>query len=238
MFCSNCGNKLVDSAKFCSVCGNKLNNTDTAEVVVEMKTKNENGIPVDLLKCREIHISGSKLEFKDEVGRTLTVVYKTEGGILKTPAYDYEACKSNGTSYIYMNSKVKAGDGGFTQTAYSEDGQVIGSASYNGGLKSMAKTEIKIVDMNGQNYILEEEVGLVKGLFKVVAPPDYGIGALASARTGDMKIKAGGITIGMIQSIRGTGFNTYIIRDCQSVQQRIDIRLLILGLTVKTINIK
>lgn len=238
MFCSNCGNKLPDSAKFCSACGSKTNLAEKAETVTEVKASNNNGIPEDLQKCREIHIVGNKLEFKDEVGRTLTVVKQTEGGILKAPAFNYEACSSDGSPYIYMSSKVKDGDNSFTQTAYTKDGQVIGSASFNGGLKSMAKTEISIIDSNGRNYLLEEEVGMVKGLFKVVSPVDYGIGTLASARTGNMKIKAGGIAIGMIDSIRGAGHNTYIVRDCQSLQQRIDMRLLILGLTVKAINIK
>jgi len=52
----------------------------------------------------------------------------------------------------------------------------------------MAKTEITIETKDSEIFKLEENVGLVKGAFKVIAPVNYGIGSLLSSRTGDLII--------------------------------------------------
>lgn len=240
MFCTNCGTEISGEINFCPSCGFKQgqkNNESMGEV--KQNTQEENiEFPKDLLKCKELKVSGGKIEFTDESGKNVVTVVKTGGGVLKSASFEYLAIKSDGSPYVFMTSKVSEGDDGFTQTAFTTDGQTIGKASYNGGLKSMAKTLIRIVDKNGQDYKLEEEVGVVKGLFKIIAPPDHGIGNFASARTGDLMIKKGDMKIGLINSTRGSVHNTYRILDCNTLRERMDIRLIILGMTVKTHHIK
>jgi hypothetical protein len=240
MFCTNCGIKVKEGTNFCSECGTKQKFTDNNGSFNNENCSSEEKleIPESLLMCEELRIGGSTIEFTDETGKNVVTVINTNTGLLKSPSFEYLACERNGNPYTFMTSRVKDGDDKLSQTAFDIKGQMIGSAKCNSGLASMAKTEILIWGEEGKHIVLEEKVGFVKGLLKIIAPADYSIGVLASARTGNMDITYNGMRIGMIESTRGSVHNTYRILDCESLRQKVDIRLIILGMTVKAYYIK
>ncbi len=240
MECPKCGNQLIATVGFCGRCGFDLKQVNNQnEKTGNQGTSEENlTFPLDLMKCTEIRIEGQDTIFTDQTGKCIVSAVKTSGGIFKSNSFEYTAFDRNGNPYTFMQSGVQKGDSGFTQTAYDMNNEPIGNANYNGGLQSMAKTIIRIKDAHEKQYVLEEKVGLLKGFMKVISPPDHGIGLIASARTGKMEIKREDMTIGFIDSIRGSLFNTYRVLDCQNLRKNIDLRLVILGLTVKTLHTK
>lgn len=240
MFCSKCGTKIKDGSKFCSNCGNIVSNenfndnTSLVTYAMDLSDGRDMSIPAGVLNCKSLKVEDKKIEFSNEADENIVIVNKTSKGMLEPLALEFNGMNNDGSYETFMTSKHTASN---SDTIYDKEGNIIGSSLFNGHFKSIVKTVIKLKDKDGNEYVLEEKVGLIRGLLKVIIP-DYGILAPLSGRTGKMVIKKGNKTIGMIDSVRGRVVNTYIVKDCAAIREHIDLRLIILGMTVKCYNVK
>lgn len=252
MYCKNCGYKLDEDSKFCSNCGSPVNkikepeNDIKAEIsassIVENDTSTANELcypPSSLLKCDILKMEGKKNLFFDENNNEIIKMNRTPDSKLFNVTIEYKALNDSGEYKKFMSAKETAEH---TLTAYDNDGEIIGIAAYKDSLLNILnpapKTIINIKSKDGQEYTLEEQMSLLKGLKKAAALPGTGIDKLMDARTGAMDIKKGNEIIGKIDSMRGALNNTYVARNCDSIRKKMDIRLLILGMRVKFLYVK
>lgn len=100
------------------------------------------------------------------------------------------------------------------------------------------KTIIKIDDVDGNVYLLEEDISGTKELIKKMLPKPYGSAKLVAARTGDMNIKCGENIIGRIEAHRTSFDTTYIIDKTSSIESKMDARLIVGALVFKGMRVQ
>lgn len=236
MFCSKCGNKLNEGSNFCNNCGDKTNTIIENQAEVKSnKNLSNSDIPMSLMLCKMLRISGKKIEFFNEESKKIISVFRI-GKVSLTGAQNLEYSENADYSSndIFMSSKSTVY---FEHTAYDKNNELLATASCNTGLKRIVKTIITIKTKDGDNLVFEEKVGVIKGIIKILAP-GYILGIFFGQRTGNMLIKKNNQIIGEITAFRGNTMNSYIIKNCNSLREKIDIRLILLGMAVKTCCVK
>lgn len=238
MFCSKCGNKFDNDAIFCSKCGNNVNSIEEPKndapvssnitITNDLEAK-KTGIPSSLLQCDVLKTEGEIAKFSNELGEIIVTVLKTGKG--KGEKFHYCSSATLIDSDVFMTA-IKTAK--YTQTASDKNNELIGTASCNTGLQRMVKTIITIKTKDNETFVFEEKVNLLKMISKVSAI------RFNKQRTGDMIIRKGNDIIGEINSIHVSGkvYNTYLIKNCKSLSEKIDKRLLVLGMTVKKLSIR
>lgn len=176
-------------------------------------------------------------EFKNENG--LPVLYGYSKTHLLFPEFSY--CLDKAGYQTIMASKTVDGQTSVNQTLYDINNEILGKATINGSFARSFKVELTIQDVDGQTFLLSEDVsGLFTKIKKLIGflIPSYGIGHLFDSRTQNMFIVKNGVNIGMIESIHGATRNTYIVRNCEALKKHIDLRLIIFSLTLKSSKVK
>ena len=243
MYCMNCGFKLSDDSKFCSNCGSAVNAYEKHISTIKVEDiQNENNtiektpdIPESLLKCDILKIQGKQYEFTDENNTVIITMNKTPESKLLEPIIEYKGANKSSTFERFMTTKKTAS---YNFTAYDNNNEIIGSAVYINNLKNIIKTVIEIKNKDGEEYKFEEDLTVLKGIGKIISPQSLGLGKFMDERTGNMDIKKGDEVIGRIDSTRGALNNTYIVRDCASLRDKMDIRLIVLGMVTKCFCVK
>ncbi|MCF2939941.1 hypothetical protein L1N85_16105 [Paenibacillus alkaliterrae] len=217
-------------------CGQTISMEHPSEQVSvgsQVQEPSKSTMPKALQTCAELRIQGKMIIFKNERDETVVSVMKTGKGLVPS-ALDY-LDGSSGESF--MNSRSAKGQG-IRHAAFDKDDRPIGSVGYLTGLRYAMKTVVSIQTAEGETILLEENVG---GLFRKIAKlfgmfMNTGIlSGLLGDRTGDLIIKRGKQTVGVVRSIRQSRFNTYIVENCDQLRSTLDIRLIVLGLTMKQI---
>lgn len=215
MYCNNCGVEALEEDKFCTTCGVNL------KIVHSSKEK--------VFDCEKIEITGKPAVFKNNNGN---VVMKTEhdGG------NNWKIIKGND---IYLYLKFRLDGASYVYDVYDNQENKIGNVNLNSlteiSLRYKEKTLINIEDINGNQYVLEEDISKIKAELKYFLPKHYGVGAFLSARTGDMEIKMNNCILGRVKSKRGVLTNIYSIDGISNIESRMDARLIAAALAFKSV---
>lgn len=236
MFCSKCGSRINEGSNFCNNCGDK---TGTIIEAQTEDTSNNNlgnsDIPLSLMQCEMLRIGGKQIEFFNEEGNRIISVFRNgKKSFTGSQNLEYSANDQYSSSDIFMNSKTTAY---LQHTAYDKNNELLATASCNTGLKRIVKTIITIKTKDNDVLVFEEKVGFLKGIIKILAP-GYILGIFFGERTGNMIIKKNNEIIGEITASRGKTRNSYITKNCNTLREKVDIRLILLGMTVKSCCVK